>query len=260
MPRRRRSRSPQAGSIDRYVPGGSPRPRRSRSPPPQRRYNEPSYHAGGPQGGNQRIDRYVPGGGAPVASNLTDPHKLDYSVTYSYFSEWYSQEFGKDKDTIPKAEIQSNYDAYKDDLNARMAKLFVAAHKNDEWFKERYMPGEKEKSKAKIVAYRRELWNKWSQLLAAGAFDAVDRETKLSGTKQENGADAGDVVEEINRGVDDGGLRPVLLIKTISPTVSRVQLEEVCSLARETRELQLLTATACAKQFAQFPLCITLRS
>lgn len=205
------------------MPGGSPRPRRSRSP--QRRYNEPSYHAGGLQGGGQRIDRYVPGGGN--AQHLPDPHKLDYSVTYSYFAEWYNQEHGKDKDTISKDEVQSNYDVYKDDLNARLAKLFVMAHKQDEWFKERYMPGEKEKTKAKIVAYRRELWQKWKALLDAGAFDAVDRETKLSGIKQENGTDNSDSVEEINRGVDDGGLRPVLLIKTISPTVSRVQLEEV---------------------------------
>jgi len=155
---------------------------------------------------------------------LTDPHKLDYSVTYTYFSEWYCQENGKlrDKESIMKDEVQSAYDRYKDDLNARLAKIFVMAHKNDEWFKERYMPGEKGVTKSKIVEYRRGLWARWKAQLEVGAFDDVDRETP--GVKVEGGDD---FVGEVNRGVDDGGLKPVLLIKTISPTVSRVQLEKV---------------------------------
>jgi hypothetical protein len=135
----------------------------------------------------------------------------------------------RDKDSITKDEVQEAYDQYKDELNARLAKIFVAAHKSDEWFKERYMPGEKEIAKAKVVEFRKELWHKWKALLDAGSFDDVDRETQAhQGIKPENGTE--DIVEEINRGVDDGGLRPVLLIKTISPTVSRVQLEEVSSI------------------------------
>lgn len=223
VPRRRRSRSPQAGNIDRYVPGGSPRPRRSRSPGPHnRRYDSPY---GTPQGA-QRIDRYIPGGGP--GGQLNDPHKLDYSVTYTYFSDWYHSEHKDKQGTIEKAEVQAAYDAYKDELNARLAKLFVTAHKNDEWFRERYMPGEKEKTKEKIVAYRREQWMKWKKQLDEGKFEDVDRESKSVGADKENGAvGGGDPAEDINRGCDDGGLKPVLLIKTISPTVSRVQLEEV---------------------------------
>lgn len=226
MIRRRRSRSPPTSSIDRYVPGGSPRPRRSRSP---QRPRYEGYPHPPPTSNVSRIDRYVPGGGASAtAPPLLDPRKLDYSVTYSYFSEWYHQVNGKDKETISKDEVQSHYDSYKDDLNARLARLFVAAHKGDEWFKERYMVGEKEATKAKIIQYRRELWHKWKALLDLGAFDAVDRETKMPNAKPEsNGDNTSDVVEEVNRGVDDGGLKPVLLIKTISPTVSRLQLEEV---------------------------------
>jgi hypothetical protein len=177
-------------------------------------------------GGPGSIDRYVPQGGltGPPPTSLPDPHKLDYSVTYTYFSEWYYQENTKnrEKESITKDEVQSAYDRYKDDLNARLAKLFVMAHKGDEWFKERYLPGAREKAKAKIFEYRRGLWYKWKAQLDAGAFDDVDRETP--GVKIDGGDD---VVEEVNRGVDDGGLKPVLLIKTISPTVSRIQLEEV---------------------------------
>jgi hypothetical protein len=181
-----------------------------------------------------------------VSASLLDPHKLDYSVTYSYFSEWYHQENSKDRDreSITKDEVQSAYDRYRDDLNARLAKIFVAAHKNDEWFKERYLPGEREKTKAKIVAYRKELWHKWKAQLEAGAFDDVDREAS---TIKENGGD--DAVEDVNRGVDDGGLKPVLLIKTISPTVSRKQLEEVGPPPPRRRQRALLMSfAACCEQ------------
>jgi len=177
-----------------------------------------------------QIDRYVPPGG-PGGPALPDPHKLDYSVTYTHFSEWYQQEHSKERDreSINKDEVQSAYDKYKDELNGRLAKLFVTAHKNDEWFKERYMPREREVTKAKIVEFRRGQWQKWKTQLDSGSFDDVDRESQIpSGIRIENGG-ADDVVEDVNRGVDDGGLKPVLLIKTISPTVSRVQLEELAA-------------------------------
>lgn len=267
MQRRRRSRSPPAGvgsgmggNIDRYVPGGSPRPRRSRSPPPGRggpgRYDGPApYGQHNRQNHNigNNIDRYIPSGMMGVGMMpglagmpnqlLQDPHKLDYAVTYTYFSEWYYQENGKarERETIPKDEVQAAFDRYKEELNGRLAKQFVAQHKNDEWFKERYLPGEKEITKTKVVAFRREQWKKWRILLETGAFDEVDRETKIVGTNVRDGMDSGDVVEEINRGCDDGGLRPVLLIKTISPTVSRKQLEEVRVFRSSDLKIGLLT-------------------
>lgn len=154
--------------------------------------------------------------------------------------------------------MQTAFDRYKEELTGRLAKIFVSAHKNDEWFKERYLPGEKEITKAKITAFRREQWNKWNFLLESGAFDNVDRETKLQAQKIENG-DSGDVVEEINRGVDDGGLKPVLLIKTISPTVSRKQLEEVSD-SESPWLLQTLTNCCIARIFKsdQFPFRLSL--
>jgi hypothetical protein len=209
-----------------------------------------------------QIDRYVPPGGpgGPAISTLPDPHKLDYSVTYTYFSDWYHQEHSKEREreSITKDEVQSAYDKYKDELNGRLAKLFVTAHKNDEWFKERYMPGEREVTKAKIVEFRQGQWQKWKAQLDSGSFDDVDRESQIpSGIRIENGG-ADDVVEDVNRGVDDGGLKPVLLIKTISPTVSRVQLEEVRPGPR-CCDVVANTHTARCKQSSGFPLCLSFR-
>ncbi|KAL7276376.1 hypothetical protein RUND412_000644 [Rhizina undulata] len=230
LPPRRRSRSPLVGgNIDRYVPR-SPPLRRSRSPSRPRfdLYPHPPALPLQPAKAGT-IDRYVPqNNGAPQI--LADPHKLEYQVTYNYFSDWYHQEFGSEG--VKKEDVKQKYDEYREDLSARTARSFVAAHKNDEWFKERYVPGEKEIAKAKIAAFRRASWAKWKSLMTKGALDCVDRESKVLAGRA-SGEDAnegtGEEVEEVNRGVDDGGLRPVLLIKTISPTVSRVQLEELAS-------------------------------
>ena len=176
-------------------------------------------------------------------------------IPLSVFAVFLVVPFGKvrvgdrERDSITKDEVQSAYDKYKDDLNGRLAKIFVMNHKNDEWFKERYMPGEREITKAKIIEYRRELWVKWKALMDSDAFNDVDREAIGLGA-------AGDDPEEVNRGaIDDGGLKPVLLIKTISPTVSRIQLEEVsyCNpwvvVARANRNL------ACGNKPSKFSLC-----
>ena len=158
-----------------------------------------------------------------------DPHRLDYQVTFNYFSDWYHQENPGGTGPNMKEEVKQKYDEYKDELTARLAKLFVTTHKNDEWFKERYVAGEKEVTKAKIVEYRRGAFERWRVQMRGGTLDNIDRETG-TGTapkSEDNALEPGEEVEEINRTLEDGGLKPVLLIKTISPTVSRAQLEEV---------------------------------
>lgn len=125
--------------------------------------------------------------------------------------------------------MRQKYEDYKEELVARLARGFVSSHKNDEWFKERYVAGEKEGVKVKIVEFRKGAWKRWQVLFDNGSLDGIDRESGNNTAKQgENtAAEPGEEVEEVNR-VEDDGLKPVLLIKTISPTVSRKQLEEVC--------------------------------
>jgi hypothetical protein len=158
-----------------------------------------------------------------------DPHRLDYQVTFNYFSDWYHQEHPGESGPNMKEEVKQKYDEYKDELTARLAKLFVTTHKNDEWFKERYVLGEKEVTKAKIIEYRRGAFERWRAQICGGALDNIDRETGsgAAARSEENVAEPGEETEETGRSVEDGGLKPVLLIKTISPTVSRAQLEEV---------------------------------
>ncbi|KJZ72646.1 hypothetical protein HIM_08005 [Hirsutella minnesotensis 3608] len=256
---RRRSRSPAA--VDRYEPRNRrddrdrDRGRRVQSPP-------------------ANIDRYVPGqdGAASglIANPLADPSKLPYQVGFSYFGEWWrlNEKIKDDKERArtgrrrepdrnrgpreiqeerekEKAKIQAAYDAYKEELQAKMARSFVSEHKKEQWFRERYVPEVRDEVKAKLNEIRRGAYSQWEQDLESGTFDQFS----LEGIPKSESNGAGGVVEKEEGeatasneilGVsdlvpangadirDENQYQPTLLIKTIAPHVSRHNLEAFC--------------------------------
>ncbi|CAJ2501528.1 Uu.00g043810.m01.CDS01 [Anthostomella pinea] len=262
--RRNRSRSPLP--VDRYEPRprarddhGGPRDREDR-----RRIASPPAN----------IDRYVPGPNSnlpppPPVHMITDPVKLPYQVGFSYFGEWWranekvkeekerartgrrrepdrprGRESQEDRDK-EKAKIQAAYDSYKEDLQAKMARTFVAEHKREQWFKERYVPEVRDPLRAQINEFRRTGYNQWEQDLESGTFDDFSLEglpkSESNGAggiieKEEGEATAanevlgvGDLVPASGNDLRDDNLyQPTLLIKTIAPHVSRVNLEAFC--------------------------------
>lgn len=257
---RRRSRSP--AGVDRY----EPRPRREdRDRDDRRRINSPPAN----------IDRYVPGqevasvGGVSV-NPLADPVKIPYQVGFSYFGEWWrmnekikeekerartgrrreperprgAREAQEDREK-EKVKIQAAYDSYKEELQAKMARTFVAEHKKEQWFKERYVPEIRDDFKSKLNEHRRGAYSQWEQDLESGTFD----EFSLEGLPKSDSNGAGGVVEKEEGeataaneilGVgdlvpangadirDENQFQPTLLIKTIAPHVSRQNLESFC--------------------------------
>ncbi|KAK9421029.1 putative C2H2-type domain-containing protein [Seiridium unicorne] len=260
---RRRSRSPPP--VDRYEPRsrgrdefGTPREREDRS----RRVPSPPAN----------IDRYVPGQGSsepppPAVNPLTDPVKLPFQVGFSYFGEWWranekikeekerartgrrperprGRESQEDRDK-EKAKIQAAYDVYKEELQAKMARSFVAEHKKEQWFRERYVPEVRDAFRAQINDFRRGAYSQWEQDLESGTFDEFSLEglpkSESNGTggvfeKEEGEATAanevlgvGDLVPAQGNDIRDENLyQPTLLIKTIAPHVSRQNLESFC--------------------------------
>ncbi|KAF4552337.1 Hypothetical protein D9617_10g073180 [Elsinoe fawcettii] len=257
---RNRSRSPT--QIDRYQPdrqrddyygGGRDRDggRRRRSSPPA-----PSS-----------IDRYIPGDDVGMnraipVNRIRDPLVEGSQVGFSYFSEWWRAdqdikalkerqktgrrvEAPKDTPEEQRAKIQAAYDEYKLAWNSKMAKMFVYAHKNDNWFKERYDPSVRDPLRARVAEFRKGLYEFWERDFDAGIFD----EFTMEGIYKSESNGAGGVVEKeegetsaaaevLNvsdllpaKGAD---LRdpvaslPTLLIKTITPAVSRAKIEEFC--------------------------------
>jgi uncharacterized C2H2 Zn-finger protein len=250
--------------VDRYEPRNN-RARDEYAAPPREREDR-SRRMGSPPA---NIDRYVPGQepapSQPMVNPIPDPMKLSYQVGFSYFGEWWRanekikeekerQRTGRRREpprNAPedrereKAKIQAAYDTYKEELQARMAQTFVKQHKDEQWFRERYVPGIRDSFKQHLNEFRRGAYTQWEQDLESGTFDELSLEGIPKGEsngaggvveKEEGEATAanevlgvGDLVPTSTADIRDENLfQPTLLIKTIAPSVSRSNLEAFC--------------------------------
>lgn len=272
-PRGPRARSRSPVNIDRYQPPerilrddyyGPSREHASRDREDRRRVPSPSGH----------IDRYVPGQNpgkpAPRTNLLPNPLTLDFQVGFNWFAEWWrveqsikeEKERQRDGRRLPergikgeresreerekeRAQIQVAYDAYKEELQVKMARAFVTQHKGEEWFKERYQADIRDPFRQRLMDFRRGALDQWENDIENGVFD----EFTLEGIYKTESNGAGGVVEreegetvaaaEVlgvgdlvpSRGGDirdESSLQPALLIKTLAPTVSREKIEDFC--------------------------------
>ena len=272
---RGRSRSPVM--IDRYQPGGP-----SGRLPRDDFYEQSREHASRNREDTRRrvpsptplIDRYVPGQipQPTVRVNpLPNPLSLDFQVGFNWFAEWWrvEQSIKEDKERQKdggrrqsdrgikgeresredrekeRGQIQVAYDAYKEELQIKMARAFVQQHKNEEWFKERYQLEIRDPFKQRLTDFRRGALAQWEYDVERGAFD----EFTLEGIYKAESDGLGGVVEKEEgetvaaaevlgvgdlvpcRGGDirdESALQPALLIKTLAPMVSREKIEEFC--------------------------------
>lgn len=144
-----------------------------------------------------------------------------------------------------KAKIQSAYDTYKEELQAKMARAFVSEHKKEQWFRERYVPEIRDDFRAKLNEIRRVYYSQWEQDIETGTFDEFSLEgipkAESNGSggvveKEEGEATAsneilgvGDLLSANGADIrDENQFQPTLLIKTIAPHVSRQNLETFC--------------------------------
>lgn len=205
-----------------------------------------------------------------LTNPIPDPLKLPYQVGFSYFGEWWrtNEKIKEEKERLrtgrrreperirgpreaqeerekEKAKIQAAYDAYKEDLQAKMAQSFVKQHKEEQWFRERYVPEVRDALRQQLNELRRGAYGRWEQDLTSGVFDDFSLEgipkSESNGAggvveKEEGEATAanevlgvGDLVPANSVEIRDESLfQPTLLIKTIAPSVSRHNLEVFC--------------------------------
>ncbi|KAH1497470.1 hypothetical protein LV164_001714 [Aspergillus fumigatus] len=270
---RGRSRSP--AMIDRYEPSVR---RSSRddyyASTRENPFREREDRRAAPSPTVANIDRYVPGqesGKRPLPTNpLPNPLNLDFQVGFNWFAEWWraEQSIKEEKDRAKyggrrpsdrvkgerearedrereRAQIQAAYDAYKVDLQIKMSRTFVQHHRNEEWFKERYVPEVRDPLRRRLMDFRVGAYQQWERDLEGGLFD----DFTLEGIYKTESDGAGGVIEKEEGettavgetlGVLDllpvrgGDLRdealsqPALLIKTLAPNVSRAKIEEFC--------------------------------
>ncbi|KOC16228.1 arsenite resistance protein [Aspergillus flavus AF70] len=273
--RRGRGRSRSPAMIDRYEPSDrrasrddyytASREHTVRDRDERRRAHSPNV---------ANIDRYVPGqdsGKRPIPTNpLPNPLNLDFQVGFNWFAEWWraEQSIKEEKERAKhggrrpsdrvkgerearedrekeRAQIQAAYDAYKVDLQIKMARTFVQHHRNEEWFKERYVPQVRDPLRRRLMDFRAGAYEQWERDIDGGLFD----EFTLEGIYKSESDGAGGVIEKEEGettavgetlGVLDllptrgGELRdealsqPALLIKTLAPNVSRDNIEDFC--------------------------------
>ncbi|KAI9669055.1 MAG: hypothetical protein M1831_000647 [Alyxoria varia] len=254
---RRRSRSPVP--IDRYQPG-----RREDGP-----NRNDSYRRRSPPPNPARIDRYVPGQEpqGPIVNILKHPMEWESQVGFSYFAEWWRKEKevkeererqktgqrrpptglkgereAREEREQERAEIQKDYDEYKEKCQAASAKEFVNAHKKEPWFRERYDPEIRKQIRQRLYELRREIYTQWQGDLETGVFDEFTQEGIYKSDsdgqggmiEKEEGETAaaaevlgvGDLVPSKGGDIrNDAIYEPALLIKTIAPHVSRKDVE-----------------------------------
>lgn len=204
------------------------------------------------------------------ANPLPNPLNLDFQVGFNWFAEWWraeqsikeererakhggrrpsdrvkgEREAHEDRDR-ERAQIQAAYDTYKVDLQIKMARTFVQHHKNEEWFKERYVSEVRDPLRRTLMDFRVGAYQQWERDLEGGLFD----EFTLEGIYKNESDGAGGVIEKEEgettavgetlgvrdllpaRGGelrDDALSQPALLIKTLAPNVSRQKIEEFC--------------------------------
>ena len=141
--------------------------------------------------------------------------------------------------------IQGAYDTYKAELQVKLARTFVQHHRNEEWFKEKYVPDIRDPFRRRLMDFRSDAYQQWQRDTESGLFD----EFTLEGIYKSESDGAGGIIEKEEgeatavgetlgvldlvpaRGGDlrdDALLQPALLIKTLAPNVSRDKIEEFC--------------------------------
>lgn len=191
--------------------------------------------------------------------------KLDFQVGFTWFAEWWrvEQRVKEEKERLKtgrppprmrgeresredreaeRPKIQAAYDQYKENLQKSQAQTFVRLHKNEDWFRERYVPEVRDPFRRKLMDYRKGLFAQWESDLTTGVFDEFTLEgiyksesNGLGGILEREEGETSAAAEVLGVGDllpskggdlrDPAATQPTLLIKTIAPTVTRDKFE-----------------------------------
>ncbi|KAG9298191.1 hypothetical protein G9A89_002679 [Geosiphon pyriformis] len=238
--KRRRSLSPRrtAENGDHYIPnyekdGYVPGPRYGR--PGEMRFPPP--YPVMPMGFNVPPPQMMPPGGPllpmdwsgpPNREPPKDPTELDFLVTFKYFVDYI---ITQNKVHPDDDELHKLYTKYKEEFGLRQLRTFFEAHRNEEWFLEKYHPVHMSKRGEETNLLKKQLHAKFISDLKAGKFDNICHEE--SDNKEETKADGPETKSEI----EDEGNR--LFIKSVPPTIQREKIVNMCKMVEGFKYLAL---------------------
>ncbi|KAJ2179131.1 hypothetical protein GGH18_005657, partial [Coemansia sp. RSA 530] len=164
------------------------------------------------------------GGGR--GNSMPDPRTFEQVVPFKYFAEWLKTQDGGRR--LEQDEIREQYEEYRREALQRLYTQFFSAHKDDDWFSERFEPGRRKEYMQKLGERKTENLHEFMADLQAGSFDNL---TQTATTEQV-------MQHEVNRrdqsgssrlGGDeeeDNAIAHTLFIRTVPPSVSRTALED----------------------------------
>ncbi|KAJ2580704.1 hypothetical protein GGH95_002447, partial [Coemansia sp. RSA 1836] len=246
MPRRRsRSpvrRPPGADDSDRYVPhydreSGGDRGGRDRDRYQQGggggRYDSRGYSGGrGGRPSNRDVDGPYSGGGGDMmgggrAGGLLDPRTFEQVVPFKYYAEWLkSQDNGR---RLDQDEVRERYEDYRREALQRLYTQFFSAHKDEDWFSERFEPERRKAYMQRLADDKAEKLRSFMADLEAGKLDKLTQTATTDQVMQhevhrrdQGGYSRMPFGEDDD---DDVAVSHTLFIRTIPPTVTRETLE-----------------------------------
>ncbi|QSL65710.1 hypothetical protein MERGE_003023 [Pneumocystis wakefieldiae] len=158
-----------------------------------------------------------------------DPYTSNYLVPFTIFNEWY-------KSTNTSMDIEDNemyqkYEAYKQDLYARLAKPFVYKHMDEPWFREKYQPDSRSPIYKKILETKKAARIVFLQCLRERAFDKFTMDDDDGPESERGSVPIENVIHIFEESFDDNlkTNKEVLSIKNITPNVSYADITSLLS-------------------------------
>ncbi|KAJ2742431.1 hypothetical protein GGI20_004486 [Coemansia sp. BCRC 34301] len=243
---RRRSRSPGrrppgTDDSDRYIPhydreSGGDRGGRDRDRYQQGggggRYDNRGYNGGrGNRPSNRDIDGPYAGGGGDMmgggrAGGLLDPRTFEQVVPFKYFAEWLkSQDNGR---RLDQDEVRERYEDYRREALQRLYTQFFSAHKDEDWFSERFEPERRKMYMQRLAEDKAENLRAFMSDLESGKLDRFTQTATTDQVMQHevHRRDQGGYSRiPLGDNDDDLAVSHTLFIRTIPPTVTRETLE-----------------------------------
>ena len=194
-------------------------------------YSENSGDGGpGPSGNTARLNRM----------GYCDPKSINNVVSFHYFCEWIKSEEGSRRYT--KDEMHERCEKYRRETLNRLFSEFYAAHKDDDWFIERYNPDNQKARQNDIVSRKIPHLEKYLEELRSGKLDDISMDVPENLQQDRDGQDRNGVssakdpydIPENNDDSSNGQQREdedktnTLFIRTIPPSVPREAIEVEC--------------------------------
>jgi hypothetical protein len=229
--KRRRSSSPRGG--DHYIPNYN---RDGYDPAPRYQDMNNDVNSNMNMMGMMFNGSWGPGG----SRSMQDPNKLDTLVTFKYFSDYYHQ---KEKN-MDDEELSRRYTIYKENFTHKQSQKFFEAHKDEEWFKDKYHPTESLVYREELNKRKEKMYVEFIEKLNQGEYDNVnfDESEKTTESTEEGSTEKKEENENgdnMDTDADDEEKKNIneaeatksnrLFIKSIPPNVKRKELIDMCS-------------------------------